>query len=312
MTFDRFVVLINSAAGSVDASDTDGESERIKAAFADVAPSLHVDVEAVDPAKMQDRIREIWASTTRPAAIIAGGGDGTVNNAANAAAGTDIVLGVLPLGTFNHFAGDVGLVDALRSAALGLATATITPIDVAEVNGRVFVNNSLIGVYPEMVAIRDEVMDRRGWGKAKAVPVAVARVLRRLPIHRVGLSGDNGFQRDNVRTPFLFVGNGVFESAGRELPVRDDLADGALGIEIARTVSRLGLVRIALQALVRGTHRADGLERATVTRLTVRSRARRLRVAVDGEIAWVTTPLTYQVRPGVLNVLVPRPVEASS
>lgn len=312
MTFDRFVVLINSSAGSVDASDTEGESERIRTAFAEVAPDLHVDVEAVDPAKMQDRIRELWAGSTRPAAIIAGGGDGTVNNAANAAAGTDIVLGVLPLGTFNHFAGDVGVADALRAAARGLATATITPIDVAEVNGRVFVNNSLIGVYPEMVAIRDEFMERRGWGKVKAVPVAVAHVLRRFPIHRVDLSDGNDFHRDDVRTPFLFVGNGVFESAGRGLPTRDDLTDGTLDIEIAHAVSRFGLVRTALQTLAFGMRRATDLERATLTQLIVRSRARRLRVAVDGEIAWVTTPLTYRVRPGALNVLVPGPVEASS
>ncbi|HET8931056.1 MAG TPA: diacylglycerol kinase family protein [Acidimicrobiales bacterium] len=303
----RLVVFVNAAAGSVEADGDDAGKEQrcISDAFAAVAPEVDVRVEIVDPAELQDRIIREWDSTPRPDALVVAGGDGTVNNAANAAAGTDIVLGVLPRGTFDHFAGDLGLPTDLEGAAAALVEGGIRRVDVAEVNGRVFVNNSLVGLYPKMVAIRDEVMDDRGWGKIRAVPLAVLRMLRAFPTHRLDLHGSNDFVRRDVRTPMLFVGNGIYEATPGAPPTRERLDGGVLGVEVMAGATRRRLVRAGLYALLRGTSGATDVHRASLERLEVRSRAARLQVAVDGEIDWFTPPLHYRMRPADLRILAP-------
>lgn len=305
MRVQRLSVFVNAAAGSVDGDEGAREQQRIRDAFAAVAPTVAVQVEAVDPAGLQERIREEWAVTPRPDALVVAGGDGTVNNAANAAAGSDIVLGILPLGTFNHFAGDLGVPGQLDDAVAALVQGEISRVDVAEVNGRVFVNNSLVGWYPKMVAIRDEVMEDRGWGKVRAVPVAALHVLRAFPTHRLDLVGSDGFVLNGLRTPMLFVGNGVYEAAPGSPPTRNDLAAGVLGVEVARAGTRRRLMRAALHTLTRGTSGATDVARASLAHLEVRSRASRLRVALDGEIDWFTPPLRYRMRQGDLLVLAP-------
>lgn len=304
MTLGRAVVLINEGAGSINGSNTEGEIERIEGAFASAAPEVDVRVEAVDPADMQDRIREIWANDP-PDAIVIGGGDGTVNNAANAAAGTDVVLGVLPLGTFNHFAGELGIPDDLSEAVGGVAAGEVRQVDVGEVNGRVFVNNSLLGAYPHMVATRDEIMDRHGWGKVRAVPAAVMHTLRDFPTHRIDLRGDRGFSRSRLRTPFVFVGNGVYTSEDGGTPRRDRLDGGALGLEVARGESRLRLVVTAIVAVLRGAGELRDFDRQQLSDLTISTAATRLQVALDGEVALFDTPLSFRIRPAALRVIAP-------
>ena len=118
-----------------------------------------------------------------------------------------------------------------------------------------------------------------------------------------------GFVRRRVRTPLVFVGNGVFANEGFGTPARTDLADGVLGVSIARVVSRWGLVRVVVGTLLRGGRTTADLDEVELTSLTVGLRARRVRVAIDGEILELQTPLRYRVRPSALHVLVPHPPE---
>jgi diacylglycerol kinase family enzyme len=298
----RVEVLVNAAAGSVDEADDESEVAAIEAAFrsAGIAADAHV----VAPADFARRMHELWSAEPRPDALVAAGGDGTVSCAAQVAAGTDMVLGVLPLGTFDHFAKDLGMPTGLDEAVRALADAQVQAIDVAEVNGRTFVNNSVLGSYPAMVAIRDRIRAERGWGKVRAVPVASLRVLRHLPVHRLALEGP-GFRRDHVRTPFVFIGNGVYENAGFGRHRREELADGLLSVAVARVVSRWGLVRLVVRALTRGADDDRDVDVVELDELVVRSRSRRIRVALDGEVCWLDGPLRYRCRPGALRVLVP-------
>lgn len=300
----RFDVLINGGAGSVDAERADAEARAIREAFA--LAGADAEVQVVAPADMDDVVRRCWSAEPPPRAVVVAGGDGTVSCAAGAAVGTDIVLGVLPLGTFNHFAKDVGVPDGLVDAAAALVAAEVTSIDVGEVNGEVFVNNSVVGLYPDLVAVRDEIREQRGWGKVRAVPVAALHVLRRFPIHRLDLHGP-GYRRRRVRTPLVFVGNGVFANEGFGTPVRTDLADSLLGVSIARVVSRLGMVRVVLRTLLRGSSSTADLDEVELTELTIDLRAARVRVALDGEVMELAPPLRYRVRPVALRVLVPTP-----
>ncbi len=302
----RFDVLVNGGAGSVDSDQEEAEVAAITAAF--TAAGARADVRVVAPERMQDEVKACWDGPDRPRAVVVAGGDGTVSCAAGAAAGTDIVLGALPLGTFNHFAKDIDLPDELGSAVSALVGGEVRAIDAAEVNGRVFVNNSVLGLYPDLVAVRDRIRDRRGWGKIRAVPVALIDVLRRFPMHRIDLRGP-GYERRHVRTPLVFVGNGVFANADGGAPTRDDLADGFLGVAVSRAKSRWGLIRSAIRALVRGAEAADDIDTVALTELTIDLHVRHVRVAVDGEICWMESPLRYRIRPEALQVLAPPPTE---
>lgn len=297
----RVRVFINPGAGSVD--DEGALIDAIEAAFTAAGADTTVDV--VDPADVADTVADWWSSDDRPDVIVAAGGDGSVNCLASAAVGTDIVMSVLPLGTFNHFASDIGLPDDLDGAAAAIVAGEVRHVDVGEVNGAVFVNNSALGVYPAMVAVRDRIREQRGWGKVRAVPVACIGVLRQLPVHRLDLSGPSGFERRRVRTSFVFVGNGRYDNNNGGTPRRVDLDDGQLYLAMTRATGRWGLIRTALSALVSGSRRTRDLDEFTAESFDIGGRAKSLLVARDGEIERMKLPLRYRSRPGALSVRAP-------
>ena len=96
-----------------------------------------------------------YAAKGESSVVVAGGGDGTVNAVASELVGTGKILGVLPLGTLNHFAKDLCIPLDIESAVDVIAQETITQIDIGEVNGRYFLNNSSIGLYPQIVQERE-------------------------------------------------------------------------------------------------------------------------------------------------------------
>ena len=148
----------------------------------------------------------------RPGVIVAGGGDGTVSTVAAALVDTDICLGVLPLGTLNHFAKDLGLPLDLEAAVRCIATGVTSRVDVGEVNGRVFVNNSSLGLYPDIVRDREQQQKRFGRGKWHALLRASIAALRRYPFLQVSLAVE-GRERA-YRTPFVFIGNNAYRMEG--------------------------------------------------------------------------------------------------
>lgn len=133
--------------------------------------------------------------------IVAGGGDGTVNDIAGKLAGTDIALGVLPMGTLNHFAKDAGIPLNLEAAVRNLFIGQLLKVDVGDINGRVFVNNSGAGFYPHFVPRRTGATGTRQASGMLALRVLVRRYFRlRMKLH---MDRDEALERV---TPFLFVG----------------------------------------------------------------------------------------------------------
>ncbi|MCU1353850.1 MAG: sphingosine kinase [Acidimicrobiales bacterium] len=299
----RFEVLVNCGAGSIDEAAADGQLAEISQLLDGAGAAANV--RTFDPGDMDAEVRKAAASD--PDAVLVAGGDGTVGSAAGAAADAGVVLGVLPLGTFNHFARDLGLPADLAGAAAALATAQPRAVDVGQVGDRVFVNNSVIGAYPAMVDIRDGLREQRGWGKVRAVPVAAFHVLRRFPTHRLTLSTPDGRVRRHVRTPFVFVGNGSYDHEDGRVGERSSMDAGMLCVYVADVVSRWGLLRTVLHALLRGTEAATELESFETSELVITSKSRHLRVAVDGEVVSLEAPLRYRIRPGALQVLAPAP-----
>lgn len=155
----------------------------------------------------------------RPSAIVAAGGDGTVSAVVAAIVDTDIALGVLPLGTLNHFAKDLGLPLDLEAAIDRLLSGATRRVDVGEVNGRTFVNNSSLGLYPDIVRDRERQRKRLGRRKWPAFALACLSALRRYPFLGVRLTV--GGSERIYRTPFVFIGKNDYRMDGLALGERD-------------------------------------------------------------------------------------------
>jgi len=303
MSIRRVVVLVNESAGPGSDPGDGPAPEDLEAAFDDVGVSAQAT--RVSPARFSSYIGALWSGADSPDAVVVVGGDGTVSAAAEAVAGTDVVLGVLPGGTFNHFARDIGMPTDMHDAVGALAKAQVASLDVAEVNGHVFINNSVLGVYPAMVKGREALQDEHGWSKLQAVPVASARVLRSYPVHRLDITTSDQSIKRHVRTPFVFVGNGIYGNGDGGPPSRHSLSGATLGLTVAEATSRLGLIGTFARALVGGARKAPAVSTAAVREVTIDAGGR-LKVALDGEVVQLTPPLRYRIRPGALKVLVPR------
>jgi diacylglycerol kinase family enzyme len=239
--------------------------------------------------------------------LVAGGGDGTINTAASAVVGTRTPLGVLPLGTLNHFAKDLGIPLDLDEAAKVLLDGTVCQVDVGQVNGRVFLNNSSLGVYPTIVRLRER-HQAGGFGKWIAALWASLTVLRRNPFMAVRIIAKE--QAMVRRTPFVLVGNNEYRMVGLQAGSRDSLVGGSLAVYVLNAERRLGLIRLAWQVLLKGVEEAKELDLLTVEQATIETRRRRLQVALDGEVVPLESPLEYRIRPLALRVHVPAATSA--
>lgn len=289
-------VFVNRESGAVD--EVDRQCAEISATFHEFGAEATIGI--VDAGALPDALRLAWKQGID--AVVVAGGDGTVSSAAQVAVGDDMVLGVLPLGTFNHFAKDLGMRPDLGEAVRFLVDAETVRIDVGEVNDKVFVNNASIGVYPKMVGERDALRARRGWGKLRAAPVAVVRTLRGLPVHRLRLSID-GAAPESVETALLFVGNGLFDEHGERVGKRTSLDDHRLGVYLVATRSPWRLVANAFRARIGGVTAAPAMTRRDAQEMIVESEETSLQIALDGEPTDLRVPLTFRSRPGALRVL---------
>lgn len=240
------------------------------------------------------------------ACIVAGGGDGTVNAVASRLAGTETTLGVLPLGTLNHFAKDLKLPLDPTEALGVIERGHVQAVDVGEVNGRLFLNNSSLGLYPGIVTRRDRQQERLGWGKWPAFAWATIGALRRFPFLDIRLEVES-LPDANYRTPFLFVGNNHYRMEGVDIGTRESITGGVLSLYFAHRTGRLGLVRLALHALMRSLHQARDFKALTAASFVVETRHKRIAVATDGEVQAMQAPLRYRVRAGALKVCVAAP-----
>ena len=234
--------------------------------------------------------------------VVAGGGDGTVNAVASVVAGRSCAMGVLPLGTLNHFAKDLKIPTELEPALETLMTGQITAVDVGEVNGKVFVNNSSLGLYPEIV-LRRESEQKRGRAKWIALAEASWEVLKWHPFLAVNLNVDG---KEIVRkTALVFIGNSPYRISGVDAGTRASLTEGKLSLYVTHKEGRPGLIRLALKSITGLIDQGRDLDCMTASEVGIRMHKKIVDVAMDGEVVALKTPLQYRVRPKALNVVVP-------
>jgi YegS/Rv2252/BmrU family lipid kinase len=291
------VVLLNRGGGTVAADPEIAD----KAESALKAAGLDVELELIDGGDCEVRSKAV--AERGDALLIVGGGDGTISAAASALVGTKTKLGILPLGTLNHFARDLGLPTELEEAAKVIAAGKERRVDVAEMSGRLFINNSAIGLYPLMVVDRDTQRKRLGRSKRLAMLVASARTLARFNHERLTLTIND--EKARVDTPLLFVGNNDYRLDIGAPGERESLDDGKLSVMVMRKKTRRGLIAASIRALFGRSRKDDMVRLDHVERLRVNSHRTTLPVSLDGEVLRAKPPLDYRIRKQALRVIAP-------
>jgi diacylglycerol kinase family enzyme len=297
---DRVIPVLVNRAGGAAAAAGDELEDQITAAFA--AAGAAAEVQLVTADRMADAVRKAAATARR---IVVGGGDGTMSCVAQALADhPDIELALLPLGTLNHLARDLGISSVLEEAAALAVTGTATPVDVATVNDQRFVNNASVGLYPFMVRRRDDARARTGLPKWLATLPAAGAALSRLPHHRLRIDMGEGVQP--LITSLLFIGNNLYALEAGSVGTRESLADSLLSIFAVAHRTRLGLIWFALRTLFgRADRNADFVAIGESPSLTVHSPGRSIEIALDGEVRRLRSPLKFAVDAGALKIVVP-------
>ncbi|WP_036165690.1 diacylglycerol kinase family protein [Massilia sp. 9096] len=292
------VVIINAGAG---AGHDDKAADKLRGLLRDAG--LDAELVLADSGEaMIDAAQRALDNGAR--LVAAGGGDGTINAVASKMVDTNVDFGVLPMGTLNHFAKDLGIPLELEAAVRNLAEGKPRAVDVGEVNGRIFLNNSGLGLYPDLVRDREKQQNRLGRGKWLAALWAGLAALRRFPFLSMRVTADG--QRLARRTPFVFIGNNAYTMQGLAIGERERLDGGVLSLYVAQKPTRLGLLRFAFDALRGKLGDERDFDILHTAAMEIDTRRRMLRVSTDGEVTLMRPPLRYRVRPGALHVITPQ------
>jgi YegS/Rv2252/BmrU family lipid kinase len=298
----KAVVILNERSGAcLQDGDAPKSVEVLRDAFA--RESIDAEVRCLSANEIAAAVRAAIAAGVD--VVVAAGGDGTINLAASVLVGQDVPLGVLPMGTLNHFAKDLGLPLELGDAVKVIATGRVVAVDLGEVNRREFLNNSSLGVYARAVIERDHTQSRLGMRKWPAMALAALKTFRLAPMLHVRLEVNGETRR--FKTPLVFIGNNRYRLELPQVGSRDRLDEGVLSVYVATAHTRWGMLKLLFRAAFGRLRDSRDLEAMYATEVWIETRHRRLHVAIDGEVVRMHPPLHYRVRPGALRVVVPSP-----
>lgn len=295
----RYHIIFNPAAGTALALGLTTEALATQLTGA----GLDFTIDDDDDLPLTDRIGSALAGDAD--VIVAAGGDGTVLAVAEALVGSDKTLAVLPLGTLNGLARDLGLALDLPGAIAQLGALEQRAIDVAEVNGRPFLHNVIVGLIPGIAVGRELIRGKEaGW----RTRVRFIRFMwRRMTYaHRIALAlrSDTNATRIELVQSLVVANNSYDQRIGRFM-ARRRLDRGTMTAYLIRSLRMRDALRLALSMLA-GRWRSDqAIEFEKVRELTVQSKRKRVMVTMDGEVTRLDTPLNFRIRPRSLQVLAP-------
>ncbi|MCO5167147.1 MAG: sphingosine kinase [Planctomycetes bacterium] len=299
-------VIINPSAGWLHGASLAARRDQLARAFR--RGGLRPDLQLLGAEHVG---RAVWEARVRGAPVVfVGGGDGTLSSAAQVLAGTPTALGVLPLGTRNHFAADLGVPRGVEEAVLAHAAGQLAAVDVGEVNGRVFLNNLSLGLYPSVVSDGARHHRHLGVPKGAALAFATLGALWRLPRVRVRVHAP-GHLEDHAgcEAPFVFVANNEYAFEAGRFGTRGALDRGELAVYWAPGLGRFGMTLASVRALLsRRVGHHPALRRLLVPAVTLTCPRRHVEAALDGEVRRLRSPLRVRSRPGALRVVVPAEV----
>ncbi len=304
--------VINAASGS---NAAEAKRELIEAAL--TAAKRQGNLLFSSPANLPQVARQAAdLAMARNSAVVAVGGDGTINTVAQAAHALGCPMGVIPQGTFNYFARTHGMTEEPEIIAQQLLEWSPWPVQVAAINEHVFLVNASVGLYPDLLEDREAYKARFGRSRWVAFWAACATLLgaqRRLNM-RIEQEGSVR----NVRALTLFVGNNRLQMEQIGVPQRAALPNtpGYLTAVMLRPIGTLDMVRLMLHGAMGTLGTAEDIEHFTFDRLLLRPtlspRRRGVKVAFDGEVTRLRAPLCFQVLAKPLYLLKPAPASNTS
>lgn len=236
--------------------------------------------------------------------VIAAGGDGTQSAVAGALVDSDVVMGVLPGGTFNYFARDLGVGETVEEALDTILDARVEAVDLGDVNGLIFLNNVSLGAYPQILKTREGIYKR--WGRSRlAAYWSVMVALRRLRRPMQLVARVDG-QESRYTSALVFVARSAYQLDSFGLEGAEEIRRGEFAVLIAKAKRPLPLMRSALRMAMGKSAKDDDFDLILTDALTIETPKRRQLVAHDGEKATLESPFKLKVRHDGLRVLLPR------
>lgn len=305
-----FFVILNAGAGGDDARTTVATVSEILSAAGHPFEVLPV----TEPARLQAvTARAVALARGQRGAVIAAGGDGTINTIARHVMPIGLPLGILPQGTFNFVARAHGMPTDLPAAVRSLLNARIEPIKVGLVNDRSFLVNASIGLYPQLIEDREAFCQRVGRSRLGALWAAAISLLREHRRHELVVELQE--VRRVIRTTTLLVGNNALQLRRLGLPQAQALEQGQLAAVIVRPVPTAAIFGLLLRGAAGRLGDALAVDSFAFTCLTVqpwryRFGARSVKVAIDGEVEELQPPLRFARASQSLKLLVPDAADA--
>ena len=295
--------VINAAAGRNDADTTRQVIEEALRANGRSGELLFVGADELERAAHQ-------AATTafaRHSAVVAVGGDGTINSVAQAAHGVGCAMGVLPRGTFNYFARTHGIPVDAAEAAQALLHVVAAPVQVGLINERLFLVNASLGLYPEL--LQDREANKVRFGRSRLVAFGSALVTLLGKHRQLRLRIEHGDDARAVTTPTLFVGNNRLQLEQVGLQDAPALDAGCIEAVMLRPIGTLAMLGLILRGTIGTLGDASKVDSFRFHRMLVKPRLalgrRTIKVALDGEVSWMRPPLEFRVAPRPLYLLKP-------
>jgi diacylglycerol kinase family enzyme len=292
----NLAIVLNSSAGSV--SEKGFTMPDIKQAFRN--SGVETEIIVIDKKPLNEIVKFLTYKDYD--AIAAAGGDGTVNGVASLLVGNKTPLGVLPFGTFNHFAKDLGIPLDLDGAAAVIAAGKTKKIDVGAVNDEYFINNSSIGIYPKIVKHRDSKKEKLN-SKWLAMVDAFISIFSRFPVSHIKITTE--LKSTKCITPFVFIGNNEYETDIFSLGKRPGLDKGNLSLYYPVVTGRLSMMKFFFHALINTLEQQKDFNIERVKEIKIETRKKYVDVSIDGEVINMPSPLHYSIKPGALTVIVP-------
>jgi diacylglycerol kinase family enzyme len=305
MTSTRFHIVFNSNAGT--ALTLGLTADALLEQF--VAAGLDATIDADAETPFADRIAAALADEAE--VIVAAGGDGTVTALAEAMVGSDKTLAVLPLGTANLLARDLGVPLDLAQAVAAMPAMAETRIDVGEVNGRIFLHNVTVGTVPGIAAGREQIRGRNDIGALIGFARYFFRRLARARRIAVEIAPEEGENRVG-RVQAVVVANNTYDEGFGHVFSRKRLDRGKLGLYTLKHLTAFDVIRLSAGMVVGRWRQDEALTIEHVSAVTIRSKKETVMTMFDGEIESFTVPLRFRIRPLALSVLAPLAVEATT
>ena len=302
-----FFIVFNGGSGSRDAEE---EKQAISRVLREGGRDFEfLQCEGSESIDLLAR-RAVDLAKARQGVVVAAGGDGTINAVANAVLGSSCPFGVLPQGTFNYFGREHAISQDSGKAAQVLLAGLVSQVQAGKVNGRLFLVNASVGLYPQILEDREAWKKQFGRSRFVAFLSGMATLLQSR--RQLQLRIESAGQAASLRTPTLFVGNNRLQltQAGIDEQHAESVAQGQLAAVAVRPIGTLALFGLLLRGLLGRLGDADNIRSFSFKRLTVAPRGmRRIKVATDGEIVWMQTPLVFEVASEPLLLLVPTPAD---